>query len=319
MLAFIQQRREAAWSDMVGKLNYEIFDRAVAAYDEYCIDELRKAAASSKVGDRKSEVGNPNQSRLAAIQSGAKGIARPDLTALQNLRADLDKPFARSLLLWQKSKEDLVDEMDSTIQVPGWSNIFTQPIINRIEMLATGVRTMIGVKVFGNDLKQIQAVSQQVAEVLRRVPGAVNVVPDQILGKGYLEITIDREKAARYGVNVGDVQDAIEVALGGKPVTEMIDGRERYPIRIRYARDARAGIEQIKNLLISPAPAAMGGDATSGKSGGSMGASPPKTPAAATRARCRSRWPAWPTCGSSKDRRKSRARTACSGRTSSSM
>ena len=145
---------------------------------------------------------------------------RSKTAELQSLRADLDKPFARGLLLWQKSKDDVVNEMDSTIQVPGWSNIFTQPIINRIDMLATGVRTMIGVKVFGNDLDQIQAVSQEVAEVLRDVPGAVAVVPDQTLGKGYLEITIDREKAARYGVNVGDVQDVIEVALGGKPITE---------------------------------------------------------------------------------------------------
>ena len=85
------------------------------------------------------------------------------------------------------------------------------------------------------------------------MPGAVAVVPDQIVGKGYVEITIDREKAARYGVNVGDVQDVIEVALGGKPITEKIENRERYPIRIRYARDARADEEQIKNLLISPA------------------------------------------------------------------
>src|SRR5207302_2130256 len=111
--------------------------------------------------------------------------------------------------------------------------IFTQPIINRIDMLATGVRTMIGVKVFGNDLSQIQTVSQNVAEVIRGVPGTVAVVPDQILGKGYLEITIDREKAARYGVNVGDVQDVIEVALGGKAITEKLEQRERYPIRIR--------------------------------------------------------------------------------------
>ena len=139
--------------------------------------------------------------------------------------------------------------MDSTIQVPGWSNIFTQPIINRIDMLATGVRTMIGIKVFGTDLDQIQKVSQQVADVVRTVPGALSPVPDQIVGKGYLEITIDRERAARYGVNVGDVQDVIEVALGGKPITTTVEGRERHPVRIRYDRDSRTDEEQIKNLL----------------------------------------------------------------------
>ena len=196
---------------------------------------------------------------------------------MQSLRADLDKDFARGLLLWRKSKDDVVKEMDSTIQIPGWSNIFTQPIINRIDMLATGVRTMIGVKVFGDDLNQIQAVSQNVAEVLRGVPGTVAVVPDQILGKGYLEITIDREKAARYGVNVGDVQDVIEVALGGKAITEKLEKRERYPIRIRYVRDARADEEQIKNLLISPAgAAAMGGDSAAAMGG--LGGGPAKSP-----------------------------------------
>ena len=84
--------------------------------------------------------------------------------------------------------------MDSAVQVPGWGNIWTQPIINRIDMLATGVRTMIGVKVFGDDLDKIQAVSRKVATVLRQVPGAVDVFADQDVGKGYLEINIDRRK-----------------------------------------------------------------------------------------------------------------------------
>ena len=93
--------------------------------------------------------------------------------------------------------------MDSVVRMPGWANIWTQPIINRIDMLATGVRTMIGVKVFGNDLDKIQEVSEQVAEVLKQIPGAVDVFPDQSRGKGYLEIKIDRDRAARYGVKVG--------------------------------------------------------------------------------------------------------------------
>ena len=113
--------------------------------------------------------------------------------------------------------------MDSVVQMPGWANIWTQPIINRIDMLATGVRTMIGVKVFGNNLDEIQKVSDEVAEPAEAFRGAVDVFPDQNVGKGYLEITIDREKAARYGVNVGDIRDVIEVALGGK--ADHDDGR----------------------------------------------------------------------------------------------
>jgi copper/silver efflux system protein len=181
---------------------------------------------------------------------------------MQALRAELDPPLSRRLLLWKKTKADLVKEMDSSVQMPGWGNIWTQPIINRIDMLATGVRTMIGVKVFGNDLDEIQKVSDQVAAVLRRVPGAVDVVPDQIIGKGCLEITIDRQKAARYGVNVGDIQDVVEVALGGKAITSTVEGRERFPVRIRYARAWRDDEEQVKNLLVSAADgAALGAPA----------------------------------------------------------
>ncbi len=172
------------------------------------------------------------------------------------------------MLLWRKDKDGLVKEIDSTIQVPGWSNIFTQPIINRIDMLATGVRTEVGVKVFGSSPEQIQQLAEQVAEVLRQVPGAAAVVPDQISGKGYVEITIDRERAARYGINVGDIQDTIEIALGGKAVTTTVEGRQRHPIRIRYARDFRADEEQIKNLLISAAGASAMGSGDSAGMGG---------------------------------------------------
>ena len=154
--------------------------------------------------------------------------------------------------------------MDSVVRMPGWANIWTQPIINRIDMLATGVRTMIGVKVFGNDLDKIQEVSEQVAEVLRQIPGAVDVFPDQSGGKGYLEIKIDRERAARYGVNVGDIQDVIETALGGKAITMTVEGRERFPVRVRYARAfarGRGGREE---------PAGQRGDASMGQRGGGM-------------------------------------------------
>jgi Cu(I)/Ag(I) efflux system membrane protein CusA/SilA len=118
-------------------------------------------------------------------------------------------------------------------------------------MLATGVRTQLGVMVFGRSLEQIQQVSNEVAEVLRGIPGAADVVADQTVGKGYIEIEIDRERAARYGVNVGDIQDTVEVALGGKTITTTVEGRERYPVRLRYARDFRADEESIRRILIS--------------------------------------------------------------------
>ena len=177
----------------------------------------------------------------------------------------LDKPLARKLFLWQKTKSDLVDEMSTALQMPGWGNSFTQPIAARIEMLSTGVRMPVAVKVFGTNLKDVQAVSQEIATVLRSINGAADVFPDQVVGKGYVEIKIDRAKAARYGINVGDVQDVVEVALGGKALTMTVERRERYPVRIRYARDYRDSVEALKNILVAPsetastAPAGMTG------------------------------------------------------------
>ena len=111
--------------------------------------------------------------------------ARRQLQLDHALRTEVDEAWSPNLFLWKKSKDDLLKEVDSVVRMPGWANIWTQPIINRIDMLATGVRTMIGVKVFGKDLEQIQKVSDEIAGVLRKVPGAVDVVPDQIDGSSY--------------------------------------------------------------------------------------------------------------------------------------
>ena len=210
MQEFIQHRREQAWSEMAGKLDYEVFDQAVGAFDWYCIEELRKSAAERTTAAHPARRPSPPSQRsdwcagrratpTRSVSEGTRDKSpskpRPQTAELHSLRADLDKRFGRGLLLWQKSKEDFVKEMDSTIQVPGWSNIFTQPIINRIDMLATGVRTMIGVKVFGNDLDAdpngLAAGGGCLAEPC---PAPCRRVPDQIVGKGYLEITIDREQ-----------------------------------------------------------------------------------------------------------------------------
>ncbi|HRI87097.1 MAG TPA: efflux RND transporter permease subunit, partial [Candidatus Hydrogenedentes bacterium] len=119
------------------------------------------------------------------------------------------------------------------------------------DMLATGACTQLPVRGYGRTQDAIQETSNNVAQVIRSIEGAVDVVADQTVGKGYIEITVDREKAARYGVSIGDVQDIIEVALGGKPVTTTVEGRERFPVRLRYARDYRADEESIRNILIA--------------------------------------------------------------------
>ena len=225
--------RVAAEHDRLSKarqkaFNWELFDLAVGVGTRSALDELIELAAERSLMAKE-----------------------PTPEARTSLVASLEEPYSDRLLLWRKSKDDLIQEMDTALQVPGWGNIWTQPIINRIEMLATGVRTQIGVKVFGPDLDAIQRVSQDVAAALREVRGAVDVFPDQIVGKGYVEIEIDRERAARQGVNVGDIQDVVESAMGGRPLTMTVEGRERYPVRVRYARDFREDEEALKQILVA--------------------------------------------------------------------
>jgi Cu(I)/Ag(I) efflux system membrane protein CusA/SilA len=260
----IRNRREAAWREQAERLDDELFEQAVASFDWLAIEEIRKEAQ--------------NQGLWAEKTDDDAEIQR-----LKTLRGQLDAAWSSRLVVAKSTKADLLKEMDSAVQVPGWANIWTQPIINRINMLATGVRTEIGVKVFGTDLDAIQKTSDEIAEALKKVRGAVDVTADQSVGKGYLEIVIDRQKAARYGVNVGDIQDVIETALGGRPITMTVEGRERFPVRIRYARAWREDEEQVKNLLVSGAVSGMpegGGGATGAGGMGSPPAAGPSKPGA---------------------------------------
>lgn len=230
LLNAVEKERGRRWRDFVFQLNWQLFDQAAPLFNSLAIDALMEEASKESVLHTK-----------------------PSPQQRSNLHQQLDASFKKHLFLWPHTRDTLLAELDSVVRMPGWGNIWTQPIINRVDMLATGVRTMIGVKVFGPDLQQIQKVSEQVADVLRQVPGATDVLPDQIIGEGYVEIDIDRQKVSRYGIRIGDIHDVIETALGGKQITTTVSGRERYPIRIRYARSFRHDEESIKDLLI-PAP-----------------------------------------------------------------
>ena len=115
---------------------------------------------------------------------------------------------------------------------------------------------MMGVKIYGADLREIERIGLQMEQILKTVPGATDVVADRIVGKPYIEFKIDRERIARYGVNIRDVQDVIEMALGGMNLLESVEGRERYPMRLRYVRDRREDLADMKKLLV---PIATGG------------------------------------------------------------
>src|SRR5215470_12808461 len=153
---------------------------------------------------------------------------------------------------WTKgtTKDSILQRLDSKLRMPGVTNIWTQPIRNRIDMLSTGIRTQIGVKVFGKDLHVIEDKSAEIERVLRDVPGAVDLYAERITGAPYIEIRIDREAASRRGVRVGDIQDVIETAIGGKNVTYTVEGRERYPVRVRYGRDFRESIDALRKVVV---------------------------------------------------------------------
>src|SRR5258705_3839739 len=149
------------------------------------------------------------------------------------------------------TRERLIGELDAATTMPGVSNIWTQPIINRINMLTTGIRSEVGVKVFGSDLKVLEERARAVAEVLRKVPGAADVYPEQVTGAPYVDIRVNREAAARYGITVGAVQDVIETAVGETNLTLTIEGRQRFPVRVRYAPQYRASAPALGAVLVT--------------------------------------------------------------------
>ena len=247
--------RLRAWRDRVKTVNWELFDRGTEAFTWFALEEAVKAAQSK--GLLAGVPRGADAERFATAAFNTQVGRPPDATAFPafgELRAELEKPFRDAVVFRQRTggpKGDLVDdEFGRVLQVPGWSNIFTQPIINRIEMLSTGVRTDIGIKVFGPDLETITRVCQQIEAAVKPVNGARDVVAAQAMGKGYLEVTIDRVKAGRFGVSVEDVQTEIETALGGRVVTYTVEDRERFPVRVRYARAYRDDEDAVKRLLI---------------------------------------------------------------------
>ena len=154
---------------------------------------------------------------------------------------------------WRKgmTKEKLIHDLDAGLRFPGVSNIWTQPIVNRIDMLATGIRTPVGVKIFGPDLKVLEQLADEIKNIVQMIKGAEDVYAEKITGKPYLEIIPDRKQIARYNLTIRDVMDVIEMAIGGENLTTTIKGRERYPIRVRFARELRDTPDKIKRILIS--------------------------------------------------------------------
>lgn len=151
---------------------------------------------------------------------------------------------------WRKgmTTEKLKQELNALVQVPSLTNVWIMPIKNRIDMLATGIKTPVGIKVAGPDLEVISAVGQQIEMVIRDVPGTASVYAERVTGGRYVNAEIDRVKAARYGLNIADVHDVIRTAIGGMTITESVEGLDRYPINLRYPREFRDSLDRLRAL-----------------------------------------------------------------------
>jgi Cu(I)/Ag(I) efflux system membrane protein CusA/SilA len=155
----------------------------------------------------------------------------------------------RAGMTWEK----IIAEMNVKLKTPGMANIFWMPIQTRTEMLTTGLRSVLGVKVFGPNLGEIQALGVQIEQALTDLPGTRSVFAERTTGGYFLDFTVNRQAAARYGLTIGDVNDVIETAIGGNTIASTVEGRERYPISVRYARDYRGDLDALKRVLV-PTP-----------------------------------------------------------------
>ena len=150
---------------------------------------------------------------------------------------------------------DIMSELDGELQVPGLVNAWLFPIENRIAMISTGIKTQIGIKIFGDDLKKLESLAAKIGKEVEKIKGAYGVYAEQITGKPYIEFDIDRVSASRYGINTGTINKILQTAVGGMTIGQFYEGRERYPIRVRYKKELRDRIDELKKVLV---PSSLG-------------------------------------------------------------
>ncbi|MBI5757485.1 MAG: efflux RND transporter permease subunit, partial [Planctomycetales bacterium] len=295
----IERHQLKHWRDHVRQLNSELLDRTPRTFSQLVVEEVLKratitdpkvieiqqqiAAARTPLapgGGEEAEVSGERSPTLPTSSPVTPNrVSKPDEhhgpasyaplpiidphPVLDKLIASLTGQLAKSVVLFSCDREELAGfggELDQALQMPGWTNVWTKPIQNRVDMLATGVNTAIGVRVLGSELDDVVRVSEEIATVLREIPGAADVIADPIRGKGYLEIHPNRAHAERLGVSLADLHDLIEIALGGRIVTTTIEGRQRHSDRVRYPRDAVDDVEAIRKLVVKGSPHAPRAD-----------------------------------------------------------
>jgi copper/silver efflux system protein len=150
-----------------------------------------------------------------------------------------------------KTIDDIADELDGMVQFPGLTNAWTMPIKTRIDMLATGIKTPVGIKLLGDDLDELSALGEQIEAVLRDLPGTESVYSERVVGGNYVDIRVRREDAARYGLNIADVQEVVMSSIGGMNVTETVEGLERFPVNVRFPRELRNDLEALRAVAVA--------------------------------------------------------------------
>ena len=153
-----------------------------------------------------------------------------------------------------RTPDELTDAMNNVVQIPGLNNAWTMPIRTRIDMLSTGIKTPVGIKIAGADLATLERIGTEVEAVVRKVPGTTSVFAERVMGGRFIEFEIDREAIARYGLTIGDVQDVLSVALGGMALTTTVEGLQRYTINLRYDRDFRSDLRALREDIVVPTP-----------------------------------------------------------------
>ena len=166
---------------------------------------------------------------------------------------DIKDPSGKVIAHRRRTVDELVDALNSSIQIPGLTNAWTMPIKTRIDMLATGIKTPVGIKVAGPNLAELERIASEIEAVVRNVPGTSSVFAERVMGGNYIEFNIRRDEIARYGLTLGDVQEVLEVALGGMPLTTTVEGLERYAVTLRYDRDFRENLDALKEIVV-PTP-----------------------------------------------------------------
>jgi copper/silver efflux system protein len=248
------------WRGLLMTLNAELHDRAAMGVVRHSLEMcVLRWGVSDKLRTPIAEIQRwrdqpPLKSATGHHGKAAPPPAVPPTPEIDSLQMELTETAKRTLRLSVRARDALLGfggELDRAVSMPGWTNVWTTPIQNRIDMLATGVNTTVGIRVLGSDFDSVVRAADLVAARVAAVPGAASVVADPIRGKGYLDIRVDRDRANARGISAAAITEAVEIALGGRVSTVVADGRERKPVRIQAARSSREDVEAIGRIPVS--------------------------------------------------------------------